>query len=87
MSKNEAPPFTIRTVTWQDAGSVLRTIRERVFMQEQGVPPELEWDGLDEDCMHALAEVGEESVGCARLLRDGHIGRIAVLPTWRGLGI
>ncbi|HXU94464.1 MAG TPA: GNAT family N-acetyltransferase [Gallionella sp.] len=77
-------PFTVSLVSWRDGEPLLRAVREAVFMREQGVPEELEWDGLDEGCRHALAlSLQGEAVGCGRLLPDGHIGRIAVLPEWR----
>lgn len=77
-------PFTVSLVSWHDGEPLLRAVRETVFMREQGVPEELEWDGLDEGCRHALAlSLQGEAVGCGRLLPDGHIGRIAVLPEWR----
>lgn len=62
-------------------------IRETVFVQEQGVPAELEYDGLDARAMHVLACVDDRPVGTGRILSDGHIGRIAVLNTHRGQGI
>ncbi len=77
-------PFTVSLVSWRDAEPLLRAIRTAVFIREQGVPEELEWDGLDEGCRHALALSGTGSaIGCGRMLADGHIGRIAVLPEWR----
>lgn len=77
-------PFTVSLVSWRDAEPLLRTVRETVFIREQGVLEELEWDGLDEDCRHALAlSLQGEAIGCGRLLANGHIGRIAVLPPWR----
>lgn len=76
--------FTVHLVTWHDAEPLLRALRETVFIREQGVPEELEWDGLDEGCRHALAlSLSGEAIGCGRMLSDGHIGRIAVLPQWR----
>jgi len=78
-------PFTVHLISWHDGEPLLRAVREKVFMQEQGVPAELEWDGLDEVCHHALALTANgEAVGCGRITPDGHIGRIAVLPEWRG---
>ncbi|HEX5363443.1 MAG TPA: GNAT family N-acetyltransferase [Gallionella sp.] len=78
-------PFTVSLVSWHDGEPLLRAVREAVFMQEQGVPEELEWDGLDEGCRHALAlSLQGEAIGCGRILANGHIGRIAVLPSWRG---
>jgi predicted GNAT family N-acyltransferase len=77
-------PFTVSLVSWRDAEPLLRAIRETVFIREQGVPEELEWDGLDEGCRHALAlSLQGEAIGCGRMLANGHIGRIAVLPQWR----
>ncbi|MCK9202318.1 MAG: GNAT family N-acetyltransferase [Gallionella sp.] len=77
-------PFTVSLVSWHDGEPLLRAIRETVFIREQGVPEELEWDGLDENCRHALAlSLQGEAIGCGRMLAKGHIGRIAVLPQWR----
>jgi len=76
--------FTVSLVSWHDGEPLLRAIREAVFMQEQGVSAELEWDGLDADCRHALAiSHSGDAIGCGRILQNGHIGRIAVLPKWR----
>jgi predicted GNAT family N-acyltransferase len=77
-------PFTVHLVTWHDGEPLLRAIREAVFMREQGVTPELEWDGLDEACHHALAlSASGDAIGCGRITPAGHIGRMAVLPEWR----
>ncbi len=77
-------PFTVSLVCWHDGEPLLRSVREAVFIREQGVPPELEWDGLDEGCRHALAiSLRGEAVGSGRMLPNGHIGRIAVKPQWR----
>jgi len=73
---------------WKRDEAILRSIREAVFVQEQGVPLALEWDGLDSACIHLIAYVDEQTaVGTGRLLRDGHIGRMAVLRPWRRRGI
>ncbi|HLB15376.1 MAG TPA: GNAT family N-acetyltransferase [Burkholderiales bacterium] len=63
-------------------------VRDAVFVVEQGVPPEIERDEWDQRSDHALARDREgRVVGTGRLLPDGHIGRMAVLPEWRGEGI
>jgi predicted GNAT family N-acyltransferase len=72
---------------WATHGPTLLDIRTRVFVEEQGVPPELEHDGDDAGALHLLALAGHEAVGTARLLDDGHIGRMAVLPAWRSQGV
>ncbi len=77
-------PYTVHLITWHDGEPLLRAIREKVFMQEQKVSAELEWDGKDDQCHHALAlTTNGEAIGCGRITQDGHIGRVAVLPEWR----
>jgi hypothetical protein len=83
-----AQSFSIRICNWDEARVEARRIRELVFVREQGVPLELEWDDQDERCDHALAYAADGSaVGTGRLLPDGHIGRMAVLKEWRGRGV
>lgn len=80
--------ITVRPVAWGDARQTIRAIREAVFVREQGVPLEIEWDGLDSTCLHVLAhEAHGRPVGTARMLDDGKIGRMAVLTEWRGRGV
>lgn len=77
-------PFTVSLVCWHDGEPLLKSIREAVFIREQGVPAELEWDEFDERCRHALAlSQRGEAVGCGRIFSNGHIGRIAVIQQWR----
>jgi len=73
---------------WSQYTAVLRKLREVVFIDEQNVPRDIEWDGRDEDSDHLLAidEIGRH-LGCARLLPSGQIGRMAVLSDERGRGI
>jgi len=81
-------PYQLRLVRWEDAKPLLRGIRETVFIQEQQVPVELEWDEFDSVSIHVLASTLDgKPVGTARLLPDGHIGRMAVLKERRGEGI
>jgi len=77
----------IEIVKWQDKEALIRSIREAVFIGEQNVPVELEWDGLDKQCTQLLAFSGDEVVGTARMTVEGKIGRMAVLKPWRGLGV
>ena len=80
--------FTVRLANWQDDGPALRAIRETVFVHEQHVSAELEWDEFDASCLHILAvDSAGNPIGTARLLPDGHIGRMAVLREWRGRGV
>ena len=79
--------FLVLQVSWLSHQADLRRIREQVFINEQHVPIVLEWDEQDESAIHLLAFDGDKAVACARLLSDGHIGRMAVLKEFRGLGI
>lgn len=75
--------ITVRIVDWEST-EALRDIRRHVFIDEQQIPESLEWDADDPLCTHFLMRSGDEPVGTARLLEDGHIGRVAILPAWRG---
>ncbi|BCB61526.1 MULTISPECIES: GNAT family N-acetyltransferase [Halomonadaceae] len=78
---------TVTSGHWEILEEHASRIRRVVFIDEQQVPQEEEWDGLDSQCLHFLAMLKGEPVGTARLLPDGHIGRVAVLEHARGLGI
>lgn len=77
----------IQLAPWSEAKAEARRIRFAVFVEEQGVPAEIELDDSDAQCVHALAFEGNEAVGTGRLLPDGHVGRMAVLKAWRGRGV
>jgi len=80
--------YTVKQVAWQDNLEKLRSIRTTVFVEEQNVSLEEEWDGRDEDAIHVLAlSQDRKPIGTARLLKSGQIGRMAVLSEYRRLGI
>ncbi len=79
--------LTVRLGSWDELSGQASPIRFTVFVDEQKVPAELELDEFDPLSCHALALAGDEAVGTGRLLPDGHIGRMAVLATWRGRGV
>ncbi|MFN2349851.1 MAG: GNAT family N-acetyltransferase [Thioalkalivibrio sp.] len=84
----ESTGFRVAEALWPRDAQALRSVRETVFVEEQGVPLGLERDGVDIACLHLLATSNNgHPVGAARLAPDGHIGRMAVLPAWRGRGI
>lgn len=65
-------------------------IRIEVFVREQDIPEEMEFEDEDADALHVLAYDGNRPIGTGRLLlsdRGGEIGRIAVLPDYRRHGI
>ena len=80
----------IEIVKWRDGLSQLKNIREKVFIQEQKVTPQLEWDGMDEKAIHFLVFNDKAAIGCARaiVIKDHmQLGRMAVLKEYRGQGI
>lgn len=76
----------VEVKSWSEAKADASRIRREVFVEEQGVPVQLELDKWDSRCEHALAFVDGKIIGTGRLLPDGHIGRIAVLKDYRGKG-
>ena len=82
------PTFTVRAASWREDIAPLQDLRRWIFVIEQQVPEELEWDDADRVSVHALALDGEgRPIGTGRLLPDGHIGRMAVVREWRGRGV
>lgn len=83
-------PVNIAFAAWgdQNTQAALRLVRSEVFQHEQNVAAELEWDGLDETATHLLAtDSFGAPIGTARMLPDGHIGRVAVIRPWRERGV
>jgi len=80
--------FQIKQVDWQQAEQALTAIRMTVFVNEQNVPIDLEIDGLDPQCIHVMAsDQTNKAIGAARMQKNGHIGRMAVLREHRNKGI
>jgi predicted GNAT family N-acyltransferase len=67
----------------------IRRVRETVFIDEQRVPRELEFDDRDPLCLHVLAFDGTVPVGTGRLDLDygGKVGRVAVVAAQRRSGV
>ena len=79
---------TIAVVDWRHRRKDLLAIRYAVFVGEQGVPIELEHDARDQQALHLLVTTPDgQPIGTARMLPEGHVGRMAVLPAWRRQGI
>lgn len=83
------PPVSL--ITWEAGASLLRPLRTTVFVEEQGVPAELEMDALDALCVHAISMDEGRAIATGRLLpaENGvaRIGRMAVAREWRGRGV
>ncbi len=75
-------------MSWEQAQPTAGPLRFAIFVGEQNVPPGIELDDLDAQCVHAVAfDVDGKPIGTGRLLPDGHIGRMAVVKEWRRRGI
>ncbi|MFT5082747.1 MAG: putative GNAT family N-acyltransferase [Lentisphaeria bacterium] len=74
---------------WPSHQQHIAQIRRSVFVEEQHVDPELEWDGLDQlnSTSHFLASLDGNFIGTVRIQENGKIGRMCVLKPYRGQGI
>ena len=76
--------------SWAEAQSLVKPLRYQVFVVEQKVPEDMEWDEFDEIAWHAIVTVDNQTVGTGRLILDGQIakiGRMAVQSSRRNQGI
>ena len=79
---------TVRIVNFnKEYEPIIRQIRNSVFTLEQEIDETDDFDGHDFEAIHTLVNEGGKFVGTGRMLKDGHIGRLAVLKEWRGKGI
>ena len=80
--------YTVELASWSGDEAALRAVRETVFIGEQRVTHEEEWDDLDAPSVHVLARDAQgEPIGTARLTPERKIGRMAVVPAWRNRGV
>lgn len=80
--------YLIQTCVWENCETNLSSVRREVFINEQSVPEELEWDEFDKTAQHILALNSEcQAIGTGRIKNDGHIGRMAVLKKYRHQGV
>jgi predicted GNAT family N-acyltransferase len=91
LKKPKMSQLTIKTFIYPEAFTEMQTIRNKVFHEEQGVDPALEFDGLDHTAEHLLAYLDNQPVGTTRIRyldsQTAKIERLAVLPSARGKGI
>ncbi|TDQ39837.1 YbgC/YbaW family acyl-CoA thioester hydrolase [Tepidicella xavieri] len=86
------PVLQVHTGDWGALGRDAQRVRTAVFIEEQGIPKEEEWDAADQTCLHAVAynRLGQP-VATGRLLSAGEgvgkIGRMAVHRALRGTGV
>ena len=84
--------FHIQRVTWASHQSQLRAVRTPVFIEEQAVTPEFEWDDIDATAVHLLAtlkhkDLEPQPIACLRIIDYKKIGRMAVLKPYREQGL
>jgi predicted GNAT family N-acyltransferase len=80
--------FTVEPATWPVDMGDLRAVRTEVFVVEQEVPEDEEWDELDETSQHVIARDSKgRPIGTGRLTPEPRIGRMAVVRDWRGKGV
>ena len=82
----------VRTGTWAELGADAGALRTRVFVEEQQIPAELEWDAADATAVHAVAYNGlGQPLATGRLLQPApgvaQIGRMAVDKVLGGSGV
>ena len=85
-------PFTVRLGTWDVLKADASPVRVAVFVEEQRIPMEMEWDEADATALHAVAhDASGRAIGTGRLLAlapgVARIGRMAVRAEWRGAGV
>jgi predicted GNAT family N-acyltransferase len=83
----ELAGLVLEDTDWARSEADLRRVRMAVFVLEQGIPEADEWDSADSAAAHVLVRLNRDPVGTGRLEATGKIGRLAVVPTARGLGI
>ncbi|HEX7890319.1 MAG TPA: YbgC/FadM family acyl-CoA thioesterase [Ramlibacter sp.] len=86
------PMVRVKTGSWSELGEDAGRIRTEVFVKEQRIPADLEWDEADATSLHAVAynRLGQP-VATGRLLPaeqgTAKIGRMAVHQVLRGCGV
>ena len=77
--------FTVKNVDWGKEKHRLSRLREKVFVCEWRIPKECEFDQQDTQSFHVLiVDENNAEVATGRLTPGGEIGRIAVVPKFRG---
>jgi predicted GNAT family N-acyltransferase len=91
MSLASPPDYVVRVASWEHDRVQIQHVRRAVFIEEQRIAERDEWDELDPVIVHVLAfqqadTTKRDAVGTGRLGPTGKIGRVAVLPSYRGTG-
>ncbi|MEP4892073.1 MAG: GNAT family N-acetyltransferase [Aliiglaciecola sp.] len=77
--------LTVQNVDWEKAKHTLSRLREKVFVYEWRIPRECEFDQQDMHAVHVLVlDKEKQEIATGRLTTRGEIGRVAVVPKFRG---
>ena len=83
--------LTFKFVTDDEELAGALSVRRQVFVREQGVAEELEYDGLDEEAQHMVVKDGTSIIGIARVRflagNRAKIERMAILKLYHRQGI
>ena len=87
LMKKQMSDIKIQSGDWNELKQDAQLIRRSVFIQEQNIPEDEEWDDQDPISLHFVVYDQNQAIGTARLLQNNSIGRVAVLKQYRGEGI
>ncbi|ENU85380.1 hypothetical protein F973_02309 [Acinetobacter sp. CIP 102129] len=79
--------LSVENGDWDQLQQDARLIRELVFIVEQNIPEQDEWDDQDAISQHFVVYDRDQPVATARLLQNNSVGRVAVIQKYRGQGI
>ena len=79
--------FRVQSGHWNKLEQEAKFIRKQVFIIEQNIPEEEEWDDQDMISDHFVVYDQDQPIATARLLQNNSVGRVAVLKAYRGQGI
>ncbi len=82
--------INVKIITSENNLKIAFAIRKKVFVEEQKVPEDIEWDEFEYNANHVLAYIQNKPVGTARWrqTRKGvKLERFAVLPEFRSFGV
>ena len=79
--------FRVQSGHWDKLEQDAKFIRKQVFIIEQNIPEEEEWDDQDMISDHFVVYDQNQPIATARLLQNNSVGRVAVLKSYRGQGI
>jgi len=79
--------YRVQSGHWDKLEQDAKFIRKQVFIIEQNIPEEEEWDDQDMISDHVVVYDQDQPIATARLLQNNSVGRVAVLKAYRGQGI